>query len=136
MQFRRKIMHFINTPTIHKTKKPVFIILIASIIVSLTNCSSYITKEEILNLKNYEGEYILLQDAVRNDIKIPKGEKVRVKITATDDYIKVYAMTAKIDIVKGEWILILYLFPDDFEKEKFDTNIFENRLYQVVKPVK
>ncbi|MEJ5363181.1 MAG: hypothetical protein WHV26_14075, partial [Spirochaetota bacterium] len=52
-----------------------------------TQCSSYITKEEKLTLKKYEGEYILLQDAVRNDIKILKGERVRIKITATDDYI-------------------------------------------------
>ncbi|MEJ5363324.1 MAG: hypothetical protein WHV26_14795, partial [Spirochaetota bacterium] len=73
--------------------------------------------------------------AVRNDIKILKGERVRIKITATDDYIKVYAMPAKVDIVKGEWILMLYLFPDDFEKEKFDIKLFEDRLYQVVKPV-
>ncbi|MGB4269642.1 MAG: hypothetical protein WBK20_10730 [Spirochaetota bacterium] len=100
-----------------------------------TQCSSYITKEEKLTLKKYEGEYILLQDAVRNDIKILKGERVRIKITATDDYIKVYAMPAKVDIVKGEWILMLYLFPDDFEKEKFDIKLFEDRLYQVVKPV-
>jgi len=121
---------------IHKTKTAVFILVISSIMLSLTSCSSYITKEEKLSLKNYEGQYILLQDAVRNDIKIPKGEQVRLKITATDDYIKVYAMPAKLDIVKGEWILILYLFPDDFEKEKFNIKVFEDRLYQVAKPVK
>jgi len=45
-------------------------------------------------------------------------------------------MPAKLDIVKGEWILILYLFPDDFEKEKFNRRVFEDRLYQVAKPVK
>jgi len=129
-------MHFLNTMNIHKTKTAAFIIVISSIILSLTSCSSYITKEEILSLKNYEGQYILLQDAVRNDIKIPKGEQVRVKITATDDYIKVYAMPAKLDIVKGEWILVLYMFPDDFEKEKFNIKVFEDRLYQVAKPVK
>jgi type II secretion system-associated lipoprotein len=121
---------------IHKTKTAVFILVISSIMLSLTSCSSYITKEEKLSLKNYEGQYILLQDAVRNDIKIPKGEQVRLKITATDDYIKVYAMPAKLDIVKGEWILILYLFPDDFEKEKFNIKVFEDRLYHVAKPVK
>jgi len=129
-------MHFPNTLIIHKTKTAAFILVISSIILSLTSCSSYITKEEKLSLKNYEGQYILLQDAVRNDIKIPKGEQVRLKITATDDYIKVYAMPAKLDIVKGEWILILYLFPDDFEKEKFNIKVFEDRLYQVAKPVK
>jgi type II secretion system-associated lipoprotein len=129
-------MHFPNTLIIHKTKTAAFILVISSIILSLTSCSSYITKEEKLSLKNYEGQYILLQDAVRNDIKIPKGEQVRLKITATDDYIKVYAMPAKLDIVKGEWILILYLFPDDFEKEKFNRRVFEDRLYQVAKPVK
>jgi len=129
-------MHFPNTLIIHKTKTAAFILVISSIILSFTSCSSYITKEEKLSLKNYEGQYILLQDAVRNDIKIPKGEQVRLKITATDDYIKVYAMPAKLDIVKGEWILILYLFPDDFEKEKFNRRVFEDRLYQVAKPVK
>jgi len=129
-------MHLLNTMNIHKTKTAVFILVISSIMLSLTSCSSYITKEEKLSLKNYEGQYILLQDAVRNDIKIPKGEQVRLKITATDDYIKVYAMPAKLDIVKGEWILILYLFPDDFEKEKFNIKVFEDRLYQVAKPVK
>ncbi|MDH7553692.1 MAG: hypothetical protein QHH74_08560 [Spirochaetota bacterium] len=112
------------------------IVLFFFTIAVLTQCSSYITKEEKLSLKKYEGEYILLRDAVRNDIKIIKGERVRVKITATDDYIKVYAMPATVDIVKGEWILILYLFPDDFEKEKFDLKVFEDRLYQVAKPVK
>jgi len=116
--------------------KTSYVVIFFFTIAVFLQCSSYITKEEKLTLKNYEGEYILLQDAVRNDIKILKGERVRIKITATDDYIKVYAMPAKIDIVKGEWILILYLFPDDFEKEKFDIKVFEDRLYQMAKPVK
>ncbi len=110
------------------------ILLLMLIITSLSNCSSFITKEQRSNIKNYEGEYILLQDAVRGDNKIPRGERVRVKITATEDYIKVYAMSVKVDVVKGEWILILYLFPDDFEKEQFENKYFEDRLYQVVKP--
>lgn len=117
-------------------KKVLSLLLLMLIVTSLSHCSSFITKEQQSKLKNYEGEYILLQDAVRGDNKIPKGERVRVKITATEDYIKVYAMSVKVDIVKGEWILILYLFPDDFEKEQFDNKYFEDRLYQVVKPVK
>ncbi len=121
-------------PCIIKTSS--IIIVFFFIVAVLTQCSSYITKEEKLKLKNYEGEYILLQDAVRNDSKILNGERVRIKITATDDYIKVYAMPAQVDIVKGEWILMLYLFPDDFENEKFDIKFFEDRLYQMAKPVR
>lgn len=129
-------MDLCNALNIHKTKTTAFLIVLCCIILPFAGCSSYITKEEKLSLKNYEGEYILLQDAVRNDTKIPKGQQVRVKIAATDDYIKVYAMPANVEIVKGEWILILYLFPDDFEKEKFNIKVFEDRLYQVVKSVK
>ncbi len=128
-------MHFLKSH-IDRTNKRLFIVVIIYIVLSLSQCSSYITKEEKLSLKNYEGEYILLQDAARNDSKIAKGQRVRIKINATDDYIKVYAMPANVEIVKGEWILILYLFPDDFEKERFDIKYFEDRLYQMAKPVK
>lgn len=130
------VVSYTNALNTMLQKKVLALLLLMLIITSLSHCSSFITKEQQSKLKNYEGEYILLQDAVRGDNKIPKGERVRVKITATEDYIKVYAMSVKVDIVKGEWILILYLFPDDFEKEQFDNKYFEDRLYQVVKPVK
>ncbi|MCX8123806.1 MAG: hypothetical protein N3F66_06540 [Spirochaetes bacterium] len=130
------VVSYTNTLNTILYKKALSLLLLMLIITTLFNCSSFITKEQQRNLKNYQGEYILLQDATRGDNKIPKGERVRVKITATEDYIKVYAMPVKVDIVKGEWILILYLFPDDFENETFNNKVFEDRLYQVVKPVK
>ncbi|MBP8177850.1 MAG: hypothetical protein KAY16_00745 [Spirochaetes bacterium] len=117
--------------------KCVFILFFLFVLfTSFIQCSSFMSKDAQTDLKKYEGEYIILTDASRDEYTIPKGERVRIKIIATDDYIKIYAMSAKSDFVKGEWILILYLFPDDFEKEKFNQKVFEDKLYQVLKPVK
>ena len=117
--------------------KCVFILFFLFVLfTSFIQCSSFMSKDTQADLKKYEGEYIILTDASRGDYTIPKGERVRIKIIATEDYIKIYAMSAKSDFVKGEWILILYLFPDDFEKEKFNQKVFEDKLYQVLKPVK
>lgn len=120
---------------INENRSMLTAILLILILMFSISCSTFITKEEKKSLKSYEGQYVLLTDVAKGDMIIKKGEKVRVKVIATDDYIKIYAMPISIDIVKGEWVLILYMFADDFEKEKFDNNIFENRLYQVVKPV-
>ena len=117
--------------------KCVFILFFLFVLfTSFIQCSSFMSKDVQADLKKYEGEYIILTDASRDEYTIPKGERVRIKIIATEDYIKIYAMSAKFDIVKGEWILILYLFPDDFEKEKYNQKVFEDKLYQVLKPVK
>jgi len=117
--------------------KRVFILFFLFVLfISFIQCSSFMSKDAQIGLKKYEGEYIILTDASRGEYTIPKGERVRIKVIATEDYIKIYAMSAKSDIVKGEWILILYLFPEDFEKEKFNQKVFEDKLYQILKPVK
>lgn len=119
-------------------KRPVvkFFYILAPIlcVVILSYCASFSTKEDKDIIKTYEGEYFLLSEAVRGDHTIQKGQRVRVRIMMTDDFIKVYAMSTLQEIVKGEWILILYLFPDDFENEKFSKTAFEEKLYRIVAP--
>jgi type II secretion system-associated lipoprotein len=99
-------------------------------------CSSFIKKEEEPKVKEFEkGEYSLLQDAGEGDRFIKKGEKVKLYIIIGDNYIKVFCYSSKIDFVKAQRALLLYVFEEDFEKSKFSLDYFKEKLFSKISPV-
>jgi type II secretion system-associated lipoprotein len=103
--------------------------------VFISSCTSFIKKDEELQIKSFENsEYVLLQDAGEDDRYIRKGEKVKLYNIVGDDYIKVFCYSSKVDFVKAKRTLILYLFKEDFEKAKFSMDYFKEKLYGKVSP--
>ena len=114
------------------TKK---ILINAFICLFFTSCSSFVKKEEGELLKQYEiPAYIMQQDVRIGQYVMPKNAKVNLFILS-GDWIKVYAYRYEDDILQQKRMLLLYLFQDDFPKEKFDIDVFQEKLYEVVKPV-
>lgn len=107
-------------------------------VIIISSCSSaFIKKNEIKNIKNYENkEYILKEDAGEGKRLLKKGEKIKLYIITDDDYIKVYCYPSKTDFVKAERTLLLYLFKEDFEKERFSSDLFENKLFSKIELAK
>jgi type II secretion system-associated lipoprotein len=113
------------------------IILMITYGLILSSCTTFLKKDDISNIKNYEKkEYILKDDAGEGARSIKKGSKIKLYIITGDDYIKVYGYPSKTDFVKAERALIVYIFEDDFEKSKFNMDVFENKLYGKVELAK
>lgn len=101
----------------------------------ITSCGKFIRDEEIAFLKGYEGrEYKLKKDAGREDIRLKSGDTVKLIVKTGDDSIKVYCYSSKEDFLKTERLLIIYVFREDFTDERFDTGVFEKKLYDIVEP--
>jgi type II secretion system-associated lipoprotein len=105
---------------------PVFVFMI-------TACDIFIKKAEIDVLKEKEKKiYILKKDIDIEGKKLKKGEPVRIVIVPGKEWIKVLAYPAKVNDLKAERLLILYLFDDNFQQKKFDMNAFDEQLNTVV----
>ena len=112
----------------------IYLFLVA---VMITSCGKFIKDEEVGLLKTCETqEYKLKKDINRDDFQLKKGDAVKLIVKTGDETIKVYCYSSKEDFMKAERILILYLFEDDFVKERFDIGIFETKLYDIVEPFK
>lgn len=110
----------------------VFLILICFIAGS---CASFLEKKQIRALKLYEsGNYILKQDTKFREPGLRKGQEVKLYIITGKDFVKVYCYPASTSFLKSDRILLLYLFEDDFEKKKFDTQAFQDKLYGLAEP--
>jgi len=111
------------------------ILIIQIICLFFVSCSSFVKKDEHELLKQYEATaYTMLKDVQIAQHVLPKNAKVRLYILS-GDWIKVYGYRYDEDILHQRRILLLYLFKDDFPKEKFDINFFQEKLYEVVKPL-
>ena len=96
-------------------------------------CDVFIDKGHVGPLKEREqGVYIMKQDVEVDGRLLKKGEEVRLLLSTSKDWIKVYAYPAKTDSLKAERLLVLYLFRDDFERKKFDPDFFAGQLRAVV----
>ena len=99
------------------------------------SCSSFVKKEDNEVLKQFEEPaYIMQKDVVIGQHVLSKNTKVRLLIIS-GDWIKVYAFRYDEDVLKQRRMLLLYLFKDDFPNEKFDVDVFKEKLYEVVRPV-
>lgn len=117
-------------------KKNSFAVSVCFFILFLTSCATDIIRDEELPiLKEYEvRKYSLLQDVGEGKKSLKIGEKVKLYIVTSDDFIKVYCYPGTIEFLKSERTLILYLFQDDFEEKRFDADIFEEKLFKIIKP--
>jgi type II secretion system-associated lipoprotein len=105
-------------------------LLVLSVFVS---CSSFIKKEEIPLLREYEkGEYIMKQDVKHGEYTAVKGQTVKLLVVTASEHIKIYAYPADKEMLKADRVLIIYLFEEDFPGNKFNVKTLEEKLYGVV----
>lgn len=98
-----------------------------------TACDVFIEKNYVDFLKQKEkGVYLMKKDVEADGKFLKKGAAVRLLVVTSKDWIKVYAYPEKIDPLKAERLLVLYLFADDFEKKKFTPDFFTARLQTVL----
>ncbi len=115
-------------------KKVAFLLLF----VSFVHCSGRFVKREELQYfeEKYSGVYIMKQkvDAGNNQY-VAQGSRVRLYFRADSDSVKVYAyphnQTREMAMGKN----ILLLFAEDFPDEKYNREIFENKLNELIVPV-
>jgi len=97
------------------------------------SCSSFVTKKDDAVLSELEQyTYVMLKDVNTEQKNLAKKQTVKIIIARGDDSIKVYAYEASVDILRSERVLILYMFADDFPKEKFDIDVFSRNLNEFV----
>ncbi|OHD66500.1 MAG: hypothetical protein A2176_03940 [Spirochaetes bacterium RBG_13_51_14] len=76
--------------------------------------------------------YILKKDVEIEDRKLKKGDEVKIKVAVGSTWVKIHAYPARADDLKADYLLILYLFDDDFTSKKFNRTLFDERLNAVV----
>jgi type II secretion system-associated lipoprotein len=114
-----------------KKVRPVILIIIYSLM--FISCASFLQKEDVPNIKEFEKkEYILKEDTGEGIRFLKKGSRVKLLIQTSDESVKVYCYPAGMDFVKAERTLILYVFEDDFEKSRFKMSVFEDKLYKKI----
>lgn len=75
---------------------------------------------------------VMKKDVERDNIRLDKGQKVKLHLLTNDDSIRVYAYSADVDFLKSRRLLILQLFDDDFKDSRFDKKFFMEKLSEVV----
>jgi len=94
-----------------------------------------VKKENQKLLKQFETPaYIMQKEVIIGQHVLPRNTKVRI-LVLSGDWIKVYAFRYDEDMLRQRRMLILYLFSDDFPNEKFDMDVFQEKLYEVAIPV-
>jgi len=96
---------------------------------------SFIKDSDLMQLeKRYEGVYILIKDtSIGNRRELKAGTKVRLYFTSGKGSVKVYAYSPDEDRETALGDNILYLFESDFPDNVFDDELFEMKLFEVVK---
>jgi type II secretion system-associated lipoprotein len=107
------------------TRMMIFLILLFPLLA----CSSFITKSEESLLKERENNvYVLKKDMESENKKLKKGDVVKIIVSTGYTWIKVYAYPVKMDRLKADRFLLLYLFEDEFPEKKFIVDLFNERL--------
>jgi type II secretion system-associated lipoprotein len=98
----------------------------------VTACDVFIPRTDVDTLKAYEKKvFVMKKDLELEGKKLKKGDDVRLIVTAGKDWVKVHAYPAKLDPLKAERLLVLYIFEDDFTGKKFNMNFFKEKLGDV-----
>jgi len=106
---------------------------LCGIITLFLSCSSLVKDSYLPTLSDMEKPvYVMKSDVKIDDRILAKGQRVRIIITADDDWIKVHGYSADVDALKAERVLILFLFEDDFKDEEFDMKHFRDKLSDIV----
>ncbi len=106
------------------------------VLLGLISCSYFVKDEEVKKLYAHHKEtYKMKVDKSANELKLKSGEKVRLKIVESSESIKVYAMPISSDMLKGQWVLILYIFDTEFPNQEYDYKFFRKKLDEIVEKV-
>jgi type II secretion system-associated lipoprotein len=99
----------------------------------LCACTSFITKPEETLLKEKEKNvYILKKDIDLETKKLKKGDAVRILIATGREWLKVYAYPVRVEKLKAERFLLVYLFEDEFVNKQFNIDLFNEKLDALV----
>ncbi len=110
--------------------------LVLCSVVAGTGCKTLGKKDTVSTFHYLEKEEYILRKRVSVDERtLKKGEKIRIIVSYDRDWIKVHGYDADIDPLKAERVLLLYLFVEDFPEEKFSQSYFEEKLYEIAKPI-
>lgn len=94
-----------------------------------TACDVFVPAGELDALRARESKvYVLKNDLEVEGKKLAKGEDVRIRITTGSDWIKVRAYPAKADELKADYVLLLFVFDDEFKNNKYNVAYFNERL--------
>jgi type II secretion system-associated lipoprotein len=114
------------------TLKRLYAAVLASLLF-IPACDVFVPGKEMKALEEREKKiYVLKSDLDVGGKKLKKGDEVRIKVTTGSDWIKVHAYPARVDELKADYLLLLYVFDDDFEKKKFSADYFAGRLSAVL----
>jgi len=116
----------------NKTK---LILIILAGFLLITGCSTFIRDEDSqkITLQYQAGEYILLQDVVRNNVTYPKNSELKLLVVTGDDWLKIYAYNSGEELLNSKRFLLLYMFKGDFPDKKFSQEILDLELSKMVK---
>jgi type II secretion system-associated lipoprotein len=106
---------------------------IAASLILVPACDVFVPGKDIKALDEREKKiYVLKSELEVGGKKLKKGDEVRIKITTGSDWIKVHAYPARTDELKAEYLLLLYVFEDDFNEKKYNADYFATRLGALV----
>jgi len=115
-----------------KALKRLCAVIVASL-VFVPACDVFVPGKEIQALKEREKKlYVLKGNLEVGGKKLKQGDEVRLKITTGSDWIKVHVYPARVDELKAEYLLLLFIFDEDFEKKKYSPGYFDQRLSALV----
>lgn len=108
--------------------------LLAFLTCFFLSCASFYSKDDTDFFADIEaGAYTTLEDISVEQRFIAKNQPVKLIVKRDEESIKVYVYPASVDILKAERLLILYMFTDEFPKNKFSSDIFLQRLNRIVR---
>ena len=103
-------------------------------LIFISSCDGFIGKKKIEELKQYESPvYVTTQDITAGERSLPKGTAVKIRIRTDKEWVKVYGYPASGDELHSNQVLILYLFKEDFEKNRFNEELFKSKLDERIK---
>ena len=106
------------------------------IICIIQQCSGrFVNQVELKKLKEqYNGNYVMKKPVdIGNNLKARVGEKVKIYFVSTSNSIKVYAYSYQEPRESSLGNNILYLFEDDFPDEKWDHNLLNKKLNDIIR---
>lgn len=102
----------------------------------ISSCDTFIGKKKTAEIKQLESfVYLTLTDITAGQRSLPKGSMVNIRIRTNKDWIKVYGFPLGSDELHSQQVLILYMFKEEFEKEKFSEDLFKTKLDEKLKKV-
>ena len=108
-------------------------LLVFWISIFILSCSTFIDKKTKPLLDEYGSKiYVLLKDVTAGDKSLTKGTEIRLILKTDKAWIKVYGYSTKVDELSADRVLLLYMFKEDFKKEKFNMELFNSKLDEII----